>query len=260
MGNLTFNGITILDTDPNPDDSMIVGVVIQTPPVYEFPSKRVDVIQIQGKNGDIIIDKNSYNNVVREYNIASVFGSAANFIPKVRKLVDWLTSANGYARLEDSYEPDYFRLAMFRSGGQLPNFYDQATAFALKFECKPQRFLKSGENSINISSNAINQIITNDNKQIALPKITIPQAAAIITISVINDDYPEAATTITLAADIGEDTILDSELQDAYTATRYVNNKVMTTNGFIKLYPGDNKITVTGATSNLTLIPNWWVL
>ena len=31
MGNLTFNGVTILDTDPNPDDSMIVGVVIQTP-------------------------------------------------------------------------------------------------------------------------------------------------------------------------------------------------------------------------------------
>ena len=94
------------------------------------------------KNGDIVIDKNSYNNVVREYNIASVFCSAANFIPKVRELVDWLTSANGYARLEDSYEPDYFRLAMFRSGGQLPNFYDQATAFSLKFECKPQRFFE----------------------------------------------------------------------------------------------------------------------
>ena len=49
------------------------GVVIQTPPVYEFPSRRSEVIQIQGKNGDIVIDKNSFNNVNREYNLASVF-------------------------------------------------------------------------------------------------------------------------------------------------------------------------------------------
>ena len=63
MGTMIFNGISTVD----------LGVIIQTPPIYEFPVKRVDTVQIEGKNGDIIIDKNSFDNVSREYNIASVF-------------------------------------------------------------------------------------------------------------------------------------------------------------------------------------------
>ena len=59
MGTMIFNGFSTVDA----------GVVIQTPPVYEFPSRRSEVIQIQGKNGDIVIDKNSFNNVNREYNL-----------------------------------------------------------------------------------------------------------------------------------------------------------------------------------------------
>ena len=97
------------------------------------------------KKGTFVIDKNSFNNVNREYNLASVFRKNDSFIGNVRVLVDWLSSVSGYARLEDSYEPEYFRLAMFRAGGQLPNFYDKATAMIVRFECKPQRFLKTGE-------------------------------------------------------------------------------------------------------------------
>ena len=258
MGTMIFNGISTLDA----------GVVIQTPPVYEFPTRRVDVIQVQGKNGDIIIDKDAFNNVNREYNLASVFRKSGSFIEHARVIVDWLSSVSGYARLEDSYEPDYFRLAMYRSGGQLPNFYDKATAMVVRFECKPQRFLKTGEIQEEFKRTTHPEAefheIINTTKYVALPQITVE--GGFVSIEVRNGEdvnNPDNQTTLT----INDQTILtkiliDSELQDVYTDVAYINNKIQTTNGFPKLYPGKNwiKITYVSNDSKVLIKPRWWVL
>lgn len=258
MGTMIFNGFSTVDA----------GVVIQTPPVYEFPSRRSEVIQIQGKNGDIIIDKNSFNNVNREYNLASVFRKNDSFIGNVRVLVDWLSSVSGYARLEDSYEPEYFRLAMFREGGQLPNFYDKATAMIVKFECKPQRFLKTGEVSMEFTrsthSDSNFHKIENPTKYLALPEINVTGGVVSIELRS-GDDYnnPNNKTIITVIDNtILEKVTIDSDIQDVYTASSFLNNKVEVTNGFPKLYPGNNWIKITYLSSDtvVTIKPRWWVL
>jgi phage-related protein len=255
---MIFNGFSTVDA----------GVVIQTPPVYEFPSRRSEVIQIQGKNGDIVIDKNSFNNVNREYNLASVFRKNDSFIGNVRVLVDWLSSVSGYARLEDSYEPEYFRLAMFRSGGQLPNFYDKATAMVVRFECKPQRFLKTGEIGIEFtrSTNPDSNFhkIENHTKYLALPEINV--TGGVVSIEVRSgDDYnnPDNKTILTVTDNtILEKITIDSDIQDVYTDSSFLNNKVEVTNGFPKLYPGNNwiRITYLSAETVVTIKPRWWVL
>jgi len=257
MGTLIFNGVSTLD----------LGVVIQTPPVYEFPSKRFDVVQIQGRNGDLIIDKNSFNNVNREYNLASVFRKNDSFIENVRVLVDWLSSASGYARLEDSYEPDYFRLAMYRSGGQLPNFYDQATAMIVKFECKPQRFLKSGEIQLDVDFTGIWVEIINPTKYVALPEIEIVGGFTYIDVANgVDHNNPDGLTRVTLddPSIAVETIIIDSDLQDAYTPTKYVNNEISISNGFVTLQPGSNWIKINpivgDGTTSVKIKPRWWVL
>lgn len=258
MGTMIFNGFSTVDA----------GVVIQTPPVYEFPSRRSEVIQIQGKNGDIVIDKNSFNNVNREYNLASVFRKNDSFIGNVRVLVDWLSSVSGYARLEDSYEPEYFRLAMFRAGGQLPNFYDKATAMVVRFECKPQRFLKAGEVDIEFTRSthpdASFHKIENPTKYLALPEINVTGGVVSIELRS-GDDYnnPDNKTILTVTDNtILEKITIDSDIQDVYTASSFLNNKVEVTNGFPKLYPGNNWIKITYLSSNtvVTIKPRWWVL
>lgn len=258
MGTMIFNGFSTVDA----------GVVIQTPPVYEFPSRRSEVIQIQGKNGDIVIDKNSFNNVNREYNLASVFRKNDSFIGNVRVLVDWLSSVSGYARLEDSYEPEYFRLATFRAGGQLPNFYDKATAMVVRFECKPQRFLKTGEVGIEFTRSthpdASFHKIENPTKYLALPEINVTGGVVSIELRS-GDDYnnPDNTTILTVIDDtILEKITIDSDIQDVYTASSFLNNKVEVTNGFPKLYPGNNWIKITYLSSDtvVTIKPRWWVL
>ena len=103
MGNLKFGDLSTKDLD----------LVIQTPPAYTFPEKDVTLQHIPGRNGDIILDNNCYKNVQRTYSIASVIRPGTNFVSAAERITEWLTANTGYQRLEDSYEPEVYRLAMF---------------------------------------------------------------------------------------------------------------------------------------------------
>ena len=138
-GKLIFNDVSSED----------LGVVIQTPPIYEYPERVYSSANIPGRNGDLVIDEKSYKNVERTYDLAKGFGAQKHYVPNAEKLLEWLTSAKGhYVRLEDTYDPDVYRLAMYTKSGSFTNYYDQALSFKVTFECKPQRFLKSGEEII----------------------------------------------------------------------------------------------------------------
>lgn len=153
---MTFNGVCTNE----------LGLVLTSQPAYEYPEKDYTVQHIAGRTGDIVTDNGSYKNVQRTYNLAMVFskeGNATfewgsgvtpltsnNFVERVNKIVKWIMDAKGYCELEDEYEPDYYRLAMIYASGALSNIYNQATALSLNFECKPQRWLKTGKTYINI--------------------------------------------------------------------------------------------------------------
>ena len=79
MGNLKFGDIYTKDLD----------LIIQAPPVYNFPAKDVTVEHIPGRNGDLIIDNKCWQNVERTYSIASVFRPGTNFINNAEKLIKW---------------------------------------------------------------------------------------------------------------------------------------------------------------------------
>jgi len=143
MGNMKFRGL----------DTKDLGLIIQYKPEYTYPTKDVTTEHIPGRNGDLHIDNKSWQNVERSYSIVSVFRPGTDFVQNAEKLVKWLTEESGYFRLEDSYDPDVFRMAAFKqSGGSLPNLYDEATVLNVTFDCKPQRYLKEGEKLITFDS------------------------------------------------------------------------------------------------------------
>ena len=108
MGNLKFGDIYTKDLD----------LIIQAPPVYNFPAKDLSTEHIPGRNGDLIIDNKCWQNVERTYSIAAVFRPNSNFIENAEKLIKFLTAKKGYQRLEDSYDPnrkDILKMARFQS-------------------------------------------------------------------------------------------------------------------------------------------------
>lgn len=134
MGEIIFNGISSKEYD----------IQVEHPPGYQTPERDCDIIHVPGRNGDIIIDKHSYKNVERTYEIA-VGSIDKDFVSLVNPISEWLNSGNGYYRLEDSYEPEYYRIAMFNDAITIENIMFHGGRTTISFNCKPQRFFKSGD-------------------------------------------------------------------------------------------------------------------
>lgn len=133
---LTFNGFNSKD----------FGVYITGEAVYNAPERDVEMIDIPGRNGSFARDNGRFNNIIVEYT-AGMFGDAqTDFAEGISDFRNALCASVGYCRLEDEYNPDEYREAVYKSGLDVsPELMGRAGEFKITFECKPQRFLKSGE-------------------------------------------------------------------------------------------------------------------
>ncbi len=144
MGVITFNGIT----------STSVGVQVAHPPMYVYPEKDSEAVHVPGRNGDIIIDKDSYKNVPREYELTvyDVDHPDWTYSERMVKLSNWLHSATGYAKLSDTYDAGYFRKARYvEQAEEFENYINQGGVGKITFDCRPERFLDSGETLVTIN-------------------------------------------------------------------------------------------------------------
>lgn len=137
MGVITFNG------KPSSD----YGVFVETYPDYEFPERDYETVEIPGKNGALLMDNKRYKNCKSSYNLA-VADLETDLPVLANKLASWLHSATGYARLTDTYEPLYYRKACFKDSGTITNIINHGGRIRVSFDCKPERFLISGETPI----------------------------------------------------------------------------------------------------------------
>ena len=236
MGIVIFNGISSKD----------LHIQVQTEPDYDFPEKDYEVIHVPGRNGDIVIDQGSWQNVSRKYNLAMDAGKIS-YTEVASKLVQWLHSASGYARLEDSYEPDFYRMAMYKDSGSISNIYNKAGQIEIEFTCKPQRYFKSGEIA-DIFTTSTEYRNTTDFPAKPLIKIH-GSGSGMVKIG---------AYTVTIN-DILDGMVVDSEQQDTYKDQTNCNSKVSITE-YPKLIAGNNAIYISGGVTSIEIIPRWWTL
>lgn len=222
-------------------------IQVEHPPGYDIPEKDYDVVHVPGRNGDIIIGKGSYKNIKKEYEIS--FGSLSRkFSYMAREVAEWLSSSSTYARLEDSYEPDYYRLGLFVGPTNIENILDHGGRAKIEFTCKPQHFLKNGDKVILFSSAGS---LKNPTNQTSFPIITV-RGTGTGTINV--NGYPGRISAID-----GYITI-NGEIQDCYKDTLNKNSTVTFEKGYPRLNPGENKISWSGGITSVEVIPKWWKL
>lgn len=167
MNDVTFNGIT----------ASSLGLVVQTPPEEVYAEKDIDLTHIKGRNGDLIIDNGSYMNTTRTYSFACAFNGQSQFVEKVQAITKWLHSANGYARLSDTYS-NYYCMAVVKESNSFVNAYNQGTAFVVSFECKPQKYLSLGDDPITVTNTGNWFTFINTTGQIARPEISFDAKAS----------------------------------------------------------------------------------
>ena len=236
MGIVMFNGTSSQD----------LHALVQTAPEYEFPEKDYSVTHVEGRNGDIVIDTGSWQNVPRTYNLA-IDTRKISYAEVASKLVQWLHSASGYARLEDSYEPDFYRMAMYKDSGSISNIYSKAGQIEISFDCKPQRYLKSGEVSDLFTSNTEYRNPTDFPSK---PKIVIHgSGSGTVKIGVYE---------ITIF-NILDGMTVDCEIQDTYKNDINCNSRVSIAE-YPKIIAGNNMISMSGGVTSIEITPRWWML
>lgn len=137
-------------------DSRDYGIYITGEAVFNSPERDVEMIEIPGRNGAYALDKGRFSNIEVSYP-AGIFGDTeADFRQGISAFRNALASRKGYKRLEDDYNPDEYRMAVYKSGLEVTPTALKAGEFAITFDCKPQRFLKSGETAVTIGGDVTN--------------------------------------------------------------------------------------------------------
>lgn len=136
-----FNSFTFDD-----ENSLDSGIYITGEAVFNAPKRAVEMVNVPGRNGAIAIDEGRFENIPVTYPAGCYADNMADFAEKVAKFRNILASRFTYKRLIDSYHPNEFRMGLYRSGLEVDAVrYNSAGEFKIEFDCKPQRFLLSGE-------------------------------------------------------------------------------------------------------------------
>lgn len=241
MGTIIFNGRSSAD----------IPIVVERPPDYAYPERDYSTEHIPGRSGDLVYDNGAFKNVDRTYEIAAgVFDS--DFASVANKIVSWLSSVDGYARLEDSYEPEYFRLAMYKEKNAFVNIYNKGGRTTITFNCKPQRFLKSGEQILSITQPCD---IFNPTAFKARPLITVyGSGPCALNVDGVIVEIKQLEDQITLDCEI-----LDAYRQVGDAAQQNKNNTIYAME-FPVLNAGPSHISWTGNIAKVEIIPRWWTV
>lgn len=207
-------------------------------------------ISVAGRNGDLHIDEGAFENYMQPY---ECYFHGENVTPEMAHAIKaWLCSAGEYRRLEDAYDPSVFRLATFVGPMDIANVLNEYGRCTVNFDCAPQSFLKSGENTVSFASAGV---LWNETQFTALPIITIHgTAAGTVTVGGVAVEIKAIADQITL----------DCETMNAYRqvadgAPENMNSCIYAPE-FPALKPGGNTVSWTGGITGVDIIPRWWTL
>lgn len=242
MNYFTFNGINSLSMD----------IVVSEKSSYNSPQRDVTKQKIPGRNGDLIIDNGSFNNIEISYT-CSIVCKRVEFLKKIDAVKEWLCAdAGNYLILSDSYSPDCFRYAAYVNPIVITEAFGVGD-FTISFDCKPLRHLFSGLTPVKLTSSGT---LTNPSKISSLPQIKITGNGNIsLTISGVS--Y--------VLKNVSEYIVLDSELESAFKASlgeggSELQNNKMYSYPFPMLKPGQNSVSWSGSVTSVEIIPRWCCL
>lgn len=161
---------------------------------YDKPTKDMERVSIPGRNGDVFLPNDRWSNIPIVFNCYIKDDFQYNY----SELVAFLNSRSGYKVLETSGHPDVYREAMFVSAvAPAMGQFNKTGTFDIEFDCKPQRFLKSGLQTVEISGGS--GTITNPTFFESSPLLTVYGAGTIgindETITIRDDAYGEIQLT-----------------------------------------------------------------
>ena len=227
------------------ESSSDYGMVVSEAPAYERPNRKQTIYTVPGRNGAVVFQDDAWGDVVRSYNVWIAEGVQPLSV-KVSAFEAMLNSMKGWQRLEDSFEPDVFRLAYYSGGNDFSNKMTQYGEATINFTCRPERFLKTGEQEVTVINN---QKIVNQTRFTAKPLIHI-EGSGTVTVAIGGN---------TISASVTDYINIDCETMNAYRLAAENKNSDIS-GSFPKIIPGENTVGITGTTTKVTIVPRYFTI
>jgi phage-related protein len=248
-------------------DARNFGIYLQRPVEFSETAPVVEIQSIPGRNGDLVFETGSYEN---RTGTASCFCLRKDVEKAISASGRFLMSKHGYRRLETSDDPDHFWLARIENSPQIMQRMRTLAPFEISFDCKPQRFLKSGEEMLVFEAEeadgglfGIKGNLNNSFGFPALPLVTIyaddsGTEGKIFDFRIRNK---ETSTEKRIIGTINDGVInLDCDTHNAYNHNGNQNRNIITYE-FPSLFPGENEFEVFGlGIKKVKFTPRWWEL
>lgn len=227
------------------ESSADYGMVVSEAPAFERSSRKQTIYTVPGRNGSVIFQEDAWEDVPRTYKVW-IANDMQRLPTKIDAFEAFLNSMKGYQRLEDSFEPDVFRLAYYSGGDDFSNVlmaYGEAT---LNFMCRAERFYKSAENPVEVVNGTK---LMNPTRFTSKPLIHI-EGSGTVNVHIGGN---------TIVANVTNYINIDCETMNAYRlAAENKNSEISGTFPVIK--PGENTVGISGSTTLVTVVPRYFTI
>ena len=237
-------GAFIFDGVPSEE----IKTLIQTRPMLEAPTRKVESRSAFGVDGDIPFDEGAYNNTALELMMVI---DGDDLIADRQKFYDLIDTRGKYKDFIPYFDPDkIYRVRTESTSFENQYFFGEKQTASVKLTVKPYKYLV--DNGLILTPDPVTTV-NNPTRYVSQPRWFL-RATGDVTITVNGVPF--------ILRDVPGNLVIDSERFLTYhvdaavgTMTR-MNNKVMTREYPI-LQPGTNNITVTGAATGLDIEPRW---
>lgn len=215
---------------------------------FGAPERDVTFQSVPGRSGDLTLDNGRWKNVEIVYGCAI----PTDFTTFFSGFKAALAGLVGYLRIEDTIEPDVFRMGLL-SGSVDAGVVRRGLAgtFDIHINCKPQKYLKSGEESQTLVKAGI---INNAWGGTAKPLITVYGTGP--------GNLYVGNCTVAIKA-LSDRITLDCDQMNAYLQTENGlenKNRDIYAPVFPELAPGETALYWDGGITHIDCIPRWWRL
>lgn len=239
-------------------------LVVEHYPRRYFPARRYEVQSVPGRTeGDIVIDDGGFDNYKQPYQVF-MDAKAPGLSLVSRGVTEWLLGNPGYQRLEDSYDPEFYRMAYYSGGEEFLNYFNEYGRGTITFTCSPKRYFKSGEETINIVNSGsttesgvtwyYSQLIYQPTSFKCYPLINFTLSS--------NGQIKIGTRSISVSALSGKNGAMSMDPEKHTTKLlsdgSSVNSRV--TGKYENMYLLNNRIYWTGGITVTSIVPRWWTI
>lgn len=229
-------------------DSRDYGVYISGQGTFNAPSRDVDLLEVPGRNGDLVGLPTRLNNVELTYP-AFIY---TNFKAQIAAFRAFLLSVPGYRKLIDTYNPNEYRRVVYQNQLSVnATSKNDAGRFDITFNAAPQRYLISGDTPVTFEESGT---ITNPTKFPASPLLIVYGSGNF------------AINGVQMQLTEGAETEIDCESGYAREGNTSANEFLYVDGlDLPKLSPGENEIVIDNGVpgssiSQIDVIPRWWTV